>query len=689
MDRRIDPRGTAKVLFEEFHGAVQGDFLEDLLSNIETAQEAGRSLVYLAHEVASLARGLEVKEREALTLLLLSALLAMAQGSSRLPADVTGELWHTLLATLLRNAPGGWTEALARERITRLLDDPRLAPVLSQEAAAYKPLLYLDGHIYPQRMLRLEESVAGALQALLARGASAYQSTALEQAAAEVFSPDEPGRSLDPNQQYAVLTAAHMPLAVISGGPGTGKTTIVVAILRLLRRLQPGLSVALAAPTGKAAFRMKESIASGLGQAAAKFPIDAALAEDLPNPATLHRLLGASADGRIFKHNEWNPAPFDVLIVDEASMIDLALMDHLLRAMPPTGKLILLGDADQLPSVDAGAVLRDLVPAGFAAQQPWRAFVKGQIDEDPTSEAHPLAGCAVRLKKTHRQAADADGEAIRALAVMARDGAADALFHAPGVVVPRGFAAEISFAGVEHLAAAAGDEDEDFESQLHDFCDHWFNQHLQAVVALAAEPFALAQDGWTAEARARLEGVFTQHEKRKVLCVSRVLPSGSQQLNRMLHDRFADRVRQRGSTWVAGEPVIMLHNDYEREIFNGDQGVVVRTCNPEGIETQAAVFRRGDRFIPVATAALAGGIDLGYAMTVHKSQGSEFDHVALVLPRQDIPLATREIIYTAVTRAKRSVLLLGQPELLASAIQRSVSRISGLRDRLIAKKAGQ
>ncbi|RYE83057.1 MAG: exodeoxyribonuclease V subunit alpha, partial [Myxococcales bacterium] len=305
----------------------------------------GEEAAYLAWEVVRCAPGLSGEEERALFLLVLASIVNLHQGSTRLP--VRGPL-GVALATLLTKLDGEW----ARPVIERLLDDRRLEPVLGRPGD-YRPLLLEGDHLYHQRTLHFEDQLAAALARRLGAPELDVNLRHVQRALDEVA-----GDRLSAEQRYAVLTAVCSPLAVVSGGPGTGKTSIVVAILRVLARLGVPMSgVALAAPTGKAAHRMKESVLAGLALVPAPDAHDEDVAA-VPEPRTLHRLLGYSPDADRFKYHEHNRLPDTVVVVDEGSMVDLYLMNQLVHAVRDDARLILLGDAEQLPSVEAGAVFR-------------------------------------------------------------------------------------------------------------------------------------------------------------------------------------------------------------------------------------------------------------------------------------------------------------------------------------------
>ncbi len=528
-----------------------------------------------------------------------------------------------------------------------------------------KPLIEEDGFLYTERMHTLEERFCARVRARAARREPLLEGRALSRAIASVAAGPP---ALTDEQQRAVKQALGAPIALITGGPGTGKTATAVALLRAVA--WTGLSmeqIAVAAPTGKAAQRLADAIAAGLART--RDLADAGLRASAPAPQTLHRLLGWSPKRGRFARHENDPMPQKFIVVDEASMIDLAMMDRLVRALRDDARLVLLGDADQLPSIEAGAVFRDLC-AGLGA-----------------------ARLTVNLRVANDANARRITEAARAVnAGMIEPG------DSQGAIARRGSVGELTFEGVEHLPrrwSEVGDA----------LLERWWTARVAAgpgFVARAGRTYRLGPDGFGGEDdRSALAALFDDHARARILCATRV--RGFAASADTLNDRLLARLRRetrpergdaRGSRrareLAIGAPVAVQHNDYDRGLFNGDQGVVVRVerggdGDPEAGEGPGArpmaVFPRGGSFDAFPLDVL-GDLGPAFATTVHKSQGSEFDHVAIVLPDEDLPLLTRELLYTAITRARRSVLLVGEPELLARAVSRTIERSSGVAERL-------
>lgn len=654
----------------------ESDDLDEFFRNVAAgahAHDLGDESLYLAEELAELQWSLGSAEKRAMAILVLATMISVRQGSSRLPLGrQPGGYLGLIVASLMRAGKLDLdVQALLRDidDLTRRLSLDRVIG----RGDEYRPLILADGCIYQHRMFWCENQLAARLRGrLAAEDAAAARAHvpadgALEEALAAVLSrPAVIGSAavtLSAEQEQAVRSAVGRRFTVISGGPGTGKTAIVVSMLRVLCRLgEPVDAVALAAPTGKAAHRMGASIRQGLMAVPDRDAHDEALLAGAVEPQTLHRLLGYVPGADRFRHHENNPLRASTIIVDEASMIDLELMERLLRAVPPETRLVLLGDADQLPSVDAGAVLRDLVLAG--------------ADD---------AGFALRLTHSYRMdPRNPAGRAILSAANAINRGDGDALLRedsdSPGRLIVRTSPAELGWSGIELLDTGAR------LGPVHDFVDHWHRTRIAAhpdFQRLATKTYCHDDGRWSAEDIADLAALFSLYEHSRLLTVTRRQDTGSEAINRRLHRRvIAAASVEYSPDFYPGEPVMMRRNDYERGLFNGDQGMVVRVSENGSPQRFRLVFPRGEDFAVFSLDALRMHVELAFAMTVHKSQGSEFDEVALLLPTEEIPLATREMLYTGVTRARRAVVLVGAPALVAAATARPGERFSGLADKL-------
>ena len=455
----------------------------------------------------------------------------------------------------------------------------------------FTPLVRDGGRLYLRRYWQYEQQLARAI--LQRAGASKEKSTT---------------RSRD-MQQLAARNAVRRNFSVITGGPGTGKTHTVRAILEMLRE-QP-VKIALAAPTGKAAARLTD-----------------ALREITPavEATTIHRLLGTVPDSPYFRHDAERPLTADVVIVDEASMVDLALMAKLVDAVPLTSRLILLGDRDQLASVEAGNVLSDICAAA-------------------EEEGSPLHGAVVQLRKNYRFAATGG---IYKLSNAVNSGDGDAA-----------------------ITALQGADDDEVEwKKLPAVAD--LGAPLRDRIIAGFRPYLEKPD--PAAALARLA-------QFRILCAVRHGPFGVENLNSLAEEALA----QAGlliprSGWYAGRPVMVTRNDHNLQLFNGDTGVVLPDPDSGGELRAFFISAEGKlrRFVPSRLPLH----ETAFALTVHKSQGSEFDRLLLILPEKESPVLTRELLYTGITRARSKVEVWTNEEIFRAAVARRTERTSGLREAL-------
>ncbi|MCM6772260.1 exodeoxyribonuclease V subunit alpha [Nocardia sp. CDC159] len=510
-----------------------------------------------------------------------------------------------------------------------------LRPLRLVEPEGGAPLLYLD------RYYRQEQTIRDALTARAATHPLIDPKTVREQLDRLFPDSHRPGEPPDRQRVAAALAATHWT-TVVAGGPGTGKTHTIARILALLVALQravpgaPAPRIALAAPTGKAAARLQESVreqAAGL---------------DLPEltAATLHRLLGWQRGGPTrFRHHEFNRLPYDVIVIDETSMVSLTMMSRLLPAVRSDTRLVLVGDPDQLASVDAGAVLADLV-AGPVVGQP-NPLLDQVLGEDAAAAAHPdaltarerdrLRGGIIRLTRGRRF-----GGRIAELAVAVRAGDADT---ALALLAEGG--AELSLCDPDEVADVRAD-----------------------VVRAARDSTAAAERGEAAAALAAMES-------HRLLCAHRQGQFGVERWDRLAAGWVAAAgigVDAGAGQWFAGQPLLVTANDHEARIYNGDTGVIVRA----GDGTLRAALQRGSEPYLVHPTQFPG-VTTVYAMTIHRSQGSQYGTVSVVLPGAESTLLTRELLYTAITRARHRVRVIGTEDAIRAGIGRRVLRASGLR----------
>jgi len=537
------------------------------------------------------------------------------------------------------------------------------APSLPWKAGPHSPLI-LDGQrLYLRRNWRAEQSIAAAIAQRLAvvHPAPAGLATRLAQLFPEGSGPD--GTAVLLNwQKVACALAVRRSMMLITGGPGTGKTSTVVRLLALLHSEAASkggtLRIALAAPTGKAAARLGASIAQALLQ----LPVDLRIAAPAA-PVTLHKLLDIRPD------RPGSPVPEladDVVLVDEASMIDLEMMARLLAATPPGATLVLLGDKDQLASVEAGGVMGQLCAGASAGN--YDAATIAWVRETAGADVSAYAGAGgalalqtVMLRDSWRFGAHS-GIGRWARAVNEGDVAAVAALWAGAADWERGLASGSASEVTRMAPAQAHDE------RIADRARAGWAPWLQALLAWPAGPRG------DAEALALL-AAFAGFQ---VLCAVRQGPWGVVELNRRIGAGlgFVDGVGE--ALWYAGRPVMVTRNNYELKLMNGDVGLCL--ARPEGLRV---VFPDGEGGVRWVAPSRLDAVESVFAMTVHKSQGSEFEQVMVVLPDRSVPVLTREFLYTAISRARSGLtLLVPAPELLWHAVRQRVLRSGGLVDLL-------
>ena len=569
-------------------------------------------------------------------------MIAQRQGSTRLPLDPKGQL-RTLVGDILRVA--GLDVELNRvmKRITALTSTPGFNSVIGVGNARL-PLIVDDGCLYTERSRWLEQRVAESFASRLGTG-SPYSRQPTE--------ITETALALSAEQLRAVELALSGTLAVITGGPGTGKTLVAAAIVRGFAH-RGVTRIALAAPTGKAANRLTEVIGAQLAAITAPTDAERALIATPPVAQTLHRLLGYRGNG--FAHHARSPLPIGALIVDEASMIDLELVAALLDALPAATPLVLIGDAHQLPAIDAGRILADLAePDGAAVSRV--AVLEHSYRMDTTVPGGRAVYEAARAIHT------GNGEAL-----VARTNPL-AVARTPGT---------LAFSGVEWVDATRGQATNLVAAAV------WHHFEGPRAQRIANDTVFRFHDGVIAPSQsAELEELWRLVGRARILTATRGLPTGALALNAYLHELALDRMTVTGKPdFVPGEPVMITANDYQRNLFNGDQGIVVRADEGLGPHRYRAVFRVAGQLVPFAIEALRERLELAWALTVHKSQGSELDAVAIVLPEDDLPLLTRELLYTGITRARTSVVLCGSRAALVAGAKRTALRHSGLAMRM-------
>lgn len=565
----------------------------------------GEWVVYLAWELARLMEGGTRRDREALEVLVMASFAALEDGTTRLHLPT--------LAARFRQLGAG--EELASVALS-LLEEGEGSPAraLVGRAGEFKPLVRDGDYLYHQRVHRQECEVAKHLRARLNVKSERSEYGNILDALDSVLAhrPVVRGKPirLSTEQQHVIRTALTRPLTLVSGGPGTGKTSIVASILRVLGRLgAPMGEIALAAPTGKAARRMDQAVRQALAAIPEPGAVDRALMEAVPEARTLHRLLSRSLLTKL-------------VIVDEASMIDLQLMGRLLRGLPDDSKLVLLGDADQLPSIETGGVFRDLLH-----------HVDGAIQLGESYRMDPKDPGGRNILVVARQVNAVNAELL-----------VDPDSPAADCIAMRDSALDVRFEGVELL-----------ESDHEAFFDRWYEER---VVETELQELVERLGPLDECSPQQIGALLSLVHRQRVLAVTRDAV-----------ERF-NGILDRGQIL---QPVVALRNDPDRGLVNGEPG----------LEYDGALIfiGRHGRLWLERRGGLAD-VSLAHATTVHKSQGSEHDHVALVLPEPGHPLLFRQLLYSALTRARKSVTIVGRKESVVAAIERSVERSTGIGERL-------
>ena len=534
------------------------------------------------------------------------------------------------------------------------------------------PRLYLARYYFYQAQ------VADSIQQRLSHPARQSDPTDVSQTLADLFPASSDGEI---NWQLvAAATACLQPVCVITGGPGTGKTTTVTRLLTALLSLQPGLRIALAAPTGKAAARMMESIRQARQRDDVPETIRATMAGIPDESYTLHRLLGWTPTG--FRYNAKHPLAWDCIVVDEASMVDLAMMHQLLQAMPRHARLILLGDKDQLASVEAGSVLADVCNAG-ADVGPSRAFANQlqtltgyDLSACVRSDIGAIQNAVAELKVSHRFGADSGiGQLAKAVNTGQISRANSCFEQFPDVQcdwIDSNTPSKNTNLAPWHKGVLTG---------YRDYC-----RMLKSSVAsnTRSDDNAVSESGIRSDtSAASTSAILEAFNRFRVLVATRKGSVGLETVNRdierlLVQAGLLARDALQPGSWYLGRPVMITRNDYDLGLFNGDIGILVKT----GSGQKRVAFMTVDGDVRYVLPSRLPSHETAFAMTVHKSQGSEFNRVQLLLPERWQGVVTRELIYTAITRSREHFYLMSGRECWQRGLGNRVERASGLRDAL-------
>ncbi|MDO5576516.1 MAG: exodeoxyribonuclease V subunit alpha [Fibrobacter sp.] len=528
--------------------------------------------------------------------------------------------------------------------LSKWLSDLEICGVVGKPGTCF-PLILCDTRLYLYRYWKYEQELAESILRIINLPAPEIDIKNLAEHLEKLF----PDSSSDIWQKVAAAVSVFNRFTVISGGPGTGKTTTVTKIMALLLMIygkNNKLRIALAAPTGKAAARLSESISSVLPKLALPENIQSLI----PREAyTIHRLLGTIYGSPYFRFNSKNKLPYDIVVVDEASMIDLALMSKLFAAIPDTCRIVFLGDRNQLSSVEAGAAFGDICDSGNN-----HGFTKVQCEKlssiiDNQEFLHknepPAADCIINLRKSYR-------------------------FN--------------ENSGIGKLASAVNKGDsQETVSILRDTSYKdcvWKNvTDKNTLSKLLNEKFEM----WIAplSGMSNPQTALASLEKFRILCAFKKGPFGVESINSQFHQmQYKYGHTPFGTNVYRGQPIMIVGNNPKLDLFNGDTGLII----PDSSDNTSlkAVFKMPDSTFRFFNPYHLPLYDTAYSLTVHKSQGSEFDNVLLILGNTQNPLLTRELLYTAITRARKSVEIWSSEQVLLQAIKNRINRNSGLREKL-------
>lgn len=528
-----------------------------------------------------------------------------------------------------------WCEALRKSRVVGFPGQHR--PLILDERA----------RLYMFRYWEYEKEVADFIKSRAEQDRGRVDLALVRKGLEELFTQDVTGGVNW--QKVAAAVSMLKKFCVISGGPGTGKTTLIAKILALFLKVHPqdGLRIALLSPTGKGASRLQEAVKN----AKRRLDIQEEILRAIPEQAsTIHRLLRSIHGSPYFRYNAGNRLAVDIVVVDEASMVDLALVSKLMQAIPEHARLILLGDKDQLSSVEAGSVLGDICDTGrlhtFSKQLCLDLEELTGDKIDPEESTGPgVRDCIVELRKSYRFGAQSG---ISAVSDAVNKGDA----HLVIARLRDGKYGDIGWKELQSLP--------DFQRAL----EKTVLKEFEGILKLGS-PY----------------DAFERFSRFRILCALRAGPYGVAAVNATVERILRKRRLIRGEgVWYRGRQILITRNDYELGLYNGDVGIVLE--DPDKGEGLRVYFERPEGGLRHFHPFRLPEHETVYAMTVHKSQGSEFDRVLIILPDRDSPVLTRELLYTGITRAREFVEIWGIEQVLKQSVSRRTERTSGLRDAL-------
>ncbi|MEE2787789.1 MAG: AAA family ATPase [Myxococcota bacterium] len=637
-------RSSACARFDRRGGLRASTMIDDALQRLE-GQPGHHGFtdtdVRIAQELARLDTSANETDYLSSVMLALTMIAARRGGSTRVDIMSTGgraclsDLWHRWLTT--DESPSIETGVDPTDlliMLTRRIEQDTHG-LVGSSLAANRPFVCVGHHLYMHSAFIEETALAQILKNLSGRQVSRN----IE----HTKGVSQSRQRLTDEQNKAVESARHYRLSCVSGGPGTGKTSITVEIVQswLAEGMDPA-EIRLAAPTGKAAWRMGESLARGLvdhGQSGHG---------TVPKPTTIHRLLDYRPATGTFGYHHNAPIPARGLIIDEASMIETSLAKRILEAARPDARIVFLGDQNQLPSVGAGSFF---------------ATTLNILD----------AGVVHLTQNFRMRSDDPDGHQILTIAQATCQGR-----HWPATQLTKitdPVEAQWGLGGVDHLKLP--------ETQIESFLREWYARHI----APSDHQKRVLEHCWAVRSTGEiapddeLTALFDQYESQQLMAVTRAGRAGVRRLNRVLHGVHGARMGVSShEPYIVGEPFIIVRNDDRNGVYNGDVGLILRVdfgAGPQCAFTLRAAS--GIRALPLATVART--MNHAYGITVHKAQGSEYQRIGLILPSSPTPFLTRELLYTALTRARRSVTVVGQDPVIEAALQQTVVRNTGLRDR--------